>query len=78
MDATPCGLCLIINNVEFEQYSELKNRKGSDVDCDKLERRFKSLNFSVDVKRNLKYKVNISNVVGDSKKLVQPAVIQVK
>ncbi|XP_063065331.1 caspase-9 [Engraulis encrasicolus] len=56
MDATPCGLCLIINNVEFEQYSELKNRKGSDVDCEKLERRFKSLNFSVDVKRNLKYK----------------------
>lgn len=57
MDASPCGLCLIINNVEFEQHSDLKDRKGSDIDSDKLERRFRSLNFDVVVKRNLKYKV---------------------
>lgn len=59
MDASPCGLCLIINNVEFEQHSDLKDRKGSDIDSDKLERRFRSLNFDVVVKRNLKYKVSM-------------------
>ncbi|XP_078110651.1 caspase-9 [Sander vitreus] len=54
MDASPCGLCLIINNVEFEPKSNLSNRKGSNIDCDKLERRFKALNFIVEVKTNLK------------------------
>ncbi|XP_075882237.1 caspase-9 [Nelusetta ayraudi] len=54
MDARPCGHCLIINNVEFEPQSELNNRKGSDVDCEKLERRFKALSFIVEVKKNLK------------------------
>ncbi|CAL8325840.1 unnamed protein product [Merluccius merluccius] len=56
MDASPCGHCLIINNVKFEPNTDLKNRKGSDIDCDKLEKRFKSLNFIVTVKTNLKYK----------------------
>lgn len=59
MDASPCGHCLIINNVEFEPQSELSNRKGSNIDCDKLERRFKKLNFIVDVKSNLKQKVRL-------------------
>ncbi|XP_018530647.1 caspase-9 [Lates calcarifer] len=54
MDASPCGHCLIINNVEFEPQSELSNRKGSNIDCDKLERRFKALSFIVEVKTNLK------------------------
>ncbi|KAG7520153.1 caspase-9 [Solea senegalensis] len=54
MDASPCGHCLIINNVEFDSQSELSNRKGSNIDCDKLESRFKSLNFIVEVKTNLK------------------------
>ncbi|XP_075949337.1 caspase-9 [Anarhichas minor] len=54
MDASPCGHCLIINNVEFEPESELSNRKGSNIDCDKLEGRFKALNFIVEVKTNLK------------------------
>lgn len=54
MDASPCGHCLIINNVEFEPKSELNNRKGSNIDCDKLERRFKALNFIVEVRTNLK------------------------
>ncbi|XP_047663402.1 caspase-9 isoform X2 [Tachysurus fulvidraco] len=56
MEASPCGVCLIINNVEFDSGSELKNRLGSDIDCEKLERRFRSLNFHVLVKRNLKCK----------------------
>lgn len=56
MEASPCGHCLIINNVDFEPNADLSNRTGSNVDCDKLERRFKSLNFIVAVKTNLKYK----------------------
>ncbi|XP_062314895.1 caspase-9 [Osmerus eperlanus] len=56
LDASPCGQCLIINNVDFEPKSELSNRKGSDIDCDKLEQRFRSLNFVVVVKRNLRQK----------------------
>ncbi|XP_041801733.1 caspase-9 [Chelmon rostratus] len=54
MDSSPCGHCLIINNVEFEPQSELNNRKGSNIDCDKLESRFQALNFIVEVKTNLK------------------------
>lgn len=57
MDASPCGHCLIINNVEFEPQSELNNRKGSDIDCEKLERRFTALSFIVEVKTNLKQRV---------------------
>lgn len=57
MDASPCGHCLIINNVEFEPQSTLNNRKGSDIDCEKLERRFKTLSFIVEVKKNLKQRV---------------------
>lgn len=56
MDASPCGICLIINNVDFEPASELKDRKGSNIDCDKMEKRFNALNFEVIVKRNLKKK----------------------
>ncbi|KAM9856256.1 caspase-9 [Aulostomus maculatus] len=56
MDSSPCGHCLIINNVEFEPQSELSNRTGSNIDCDKLEGRFKALNFIVEVKTNLKQK----------------------
>lgn len=59
MDASPCGICLIINNVDFDPDCDLKDRKGSDIDCDKLEKRFKALNFEVIAKRNLKYKVSI-------------------
>ncbi|KAL6119979.1 casp9 [Pungitius sinensis] len=56
MDASPCGHCLIINNVEFEPESQLSCRKGSNIDCDKLEKRFKALNFIVEVRTNLKQK----------------------
>ncbi|XP_066526350.1 caspase-9 [Hoplias malabaricus] len=54
MDASPCGICLIINNVQFDPASNLNERKGSDIDCDKLEGRFKALHFQVVVKKNLK------------------------
>ncbi|XP_016135669.1 caspase-9 isoform X2 [Sinocyclocheilus grahami] len=56
MDASPCGICLIINNVDFDPDCDLKDRTGSDIDCDKMEKRFKALNFEVIAKRNLKYK----------------------
>lgn len=59
MEASPCGVCLIINNVEFDAGSDLNNRTGSDIDSEKLERRFKSLNFHVIAKRNLKCKVSV-------------------
>jgi len=59
MDASRCGHCLIINNVEFEPKTDLSYREGSNVDCAKLEKRFKSLNFIVAVKTNLKSKVSL-------------------
>ncbi|XP_061591044.1 caspase-9 [Cololabis saira] len=68
MDASPCGLCLIINNMEFEPQSELSNRKGSNIDSEKLERRFKALNFIVEVKTNLKQKQIKQNLSALSKK----------
>lgn len=64
MDASPCGHCLIINNVEFDPQSELSNRRGSNIDCDKLESRFKALNFIVDVKTNLKQRVRSQSSEG--------------
>ncbi|XP_061830727.1 caspase-9 isoform X1 [Nerophis lumbriciformis] len=54
MDTSPCGHCLIINNVEFEPQSKLSRRLGSNIDCDKMERRFKAMNFMVEVRTNLK------------------------
>ncbi|TRY54332.1 hypothetical protein DNTS_021308, partial [Danionella cerebrum] len=56
MDSSPCGICLIINNVNFEAISGLKDRKGSNIDSDKMETRFKALNFEVIAKKNLKFK----------------------
>lgn len=61
MDANPCGHCLIINNVEFEPRSELKDRKGSDADRDRLESRFEALNFIVKVKTNLTQRVRTAS-----------------
>uniref|UniRef100_A0A8D0HDT5 Caspase-9 n=1 Tax=Sphenodon punctatus TaxID=8508 RepID=A0A8D0HDT5_SPHPU len=53
----PCGYCLIINNVNFSQGSDLSLRAGSDVDCEKLERRFRLLCFEVLTQRDLKAQV---------------------
>ncbi|KAK7930458.1 hypothetical protein WMY93_006853 [Mugilogobius chulae] len=68
MDASPSGHCLIINNVEFEPRSELNDRIGSNVDRDKLERRFKELNFAVEVKTNLTQRQIKRELSGLSKK----------
>ncbi|XP_061830743.1 caspase-9 isoform X2 [Nerophis lumbriciformis] len=64
MDTSPCGHCLIINNVEFEPQSKLSRRLGSNIDCDKMERRFKAMNFMVEVRTNLKQRVSHNRFPG--------------
>ncbi|NXQ95302.1 CASP9 protein, partial [Sagittarius serpentarius] len=54
LKADPCGHCLILNNVHFSGGSDLLTRDGSDVDCGKLEKRFKALRFNVLTRRDLK------------------------
>uniref|UniRef100_A0A8D0BUE6 Caspase-9 n=1 Tax=Salvator merianae TaxID=96440 RepID=A0A8D0BUE6_SALMN len=49
----PCGYCLIVNNVNFSVASGLARRVGSDVDCQRLEKRFKSLHFEVFTQKDL-------------------------
>nr|XP_060614703.1 caspase-9 [Anolis sagrei ordinatus] len=49
----PCGYCLIINNVNFTEASRLGRRSGSDLDCKRMEERFKSLCFEVLTRRDL-------------------------
>nr|KAF6443267.1 caspase 9 [Molossus molossus] len=53
LNADPCGHCLIINNVNFCLKSGLSTRTGSNVDCEKLQRRFRLLRFVVEVKSDL-------------------------
>ncbi|XP_072569702.1 caspase-9-like isoform X2 [Paramormyrops kingsleyae] len=64
MDASHCGLCLIINNVKFLPESYLRSRNGSNIDCDKLEKRFKSLNFIVDVQQDLTHEATKNLIPG--------------
>ncbi|KAM4737615.1 caspase-9 isoform 2-T2 [Anableps anableps] len=68
MDSSPCGYCLIINNADFEPQCELSNRKGSNIDSEKLERRFLALNFTVEVKTNLKQRQIKHELLALSKK----------
>ncbi|XP_038062407.1 caspase-8-like [Patiria miniata] len=51
MDRRSRGLCMIINNVDFEGSHE--PRLGSDTDTGKLERLFNKLHFQVEVEKNL-------------------------
>nr|XP_040145081.1 caspase-9 [Ictidomys tridecemlineatus] len=60
--ADPCGHCLIINNVNFSRASGLSTRLGSNVDCEKMQRRFRSLHFTVEVTCNLTAKVQSPHV----------------
>ncbi|NWI13531.1 CASP9 protein, partial [Crypturellus soui] len=53
LKADPCGYCLILNNVNFSPDSELSTRAGSSVDCEKLQKRFKSLHFDVVTRQDL-------------------------
>ncbi|KAM9269995.1 caspase-9 [Morus bassanus] len=54
LKADPCGYCLILNNVNFSRESDLSTREGSNVDCKKLEKRFKALRFNVLIRQDLK------------------------
>ncbi|XP_075293612.1 caspase-9 isoform X2 [Opisthocomus hoazin] len=60
--ADPCGYCLILNNVTFSRDSHLSNRDGSDVDCEKLEKRFRALRFYVLTRRDLKAREMVSEL----------------
>ncbi|KAM6371756.1 caspase-9 [Pluvialis apricaria] len=62
LKADPCGHCLIINNVNFSSHSDLSTRKGSNVDCEKLEKRFKALRFRVLTRQNLKAQEMVSEL----------------
>ncbi|XP_074970054.1 caspase-9 [Phalacrocorax aristotelis] len=62
LKADPCGYCLILNNVNFSRGSDLSTRDGSDVDCKKLEKRFKALRFNVLTRRNLKAEEMVSEL----------------
>ncbi|XP_069731045.1 caspase-9 [Phaenicophaeus curvirostris] len=62
LKANPCGHCLILNNVNFSGDSDLSTRDGSDVDCEKLEKRFKALCFNVLTRRNLKAQEMVSEL----------------
>uniref|UniRef100_A0A8C0EYC7 Caspase 9 n=1 Tax=Bubo bubo TaxID=30461 RepID=A0A8C0EYC7_BUBBB len=62
LKADPCGHCLILNNVNFSRDSDLSTRDGSDVDCEKLEKRFKALRFDVLTRRDLKAQEMVSEL----------------
>uniref|UniRef100_A0A8C8B214 Caspase 9 n=1 Tax=Otus sunia TaxID=257818 RepID=A0A8C8B214_9STRI len=62
LKADPCGHCLILNNVNFSGDSDLSTREGSDVDCEKLEKRFKALCFDVLTRRDLKAQEMVSEL----------------
>ncbi|XP_051027618.1 caspase-9 [Acomys russatus] len=63
LDSDPCGHCLIINNVNFCPSSGLNMRTGSNVDCEKLHRRFRWLHFMVEVKHDLTAKKMVAALV---------------
>ncbi|XP_047383744.1 caspase-9 [Sciurus carolinensis] len=63
LSAEPCGHCLIINNVSFSPASGLGARSGSNVDCEKMQRRFRSLHFNVEVKCDLTAKAMVQALV---------------
>ncbi|NXU94932.1 CASP9 protein, partial [Xiphorhynchus elegans] len=54
LKADPCGHCLILNNVNFSRDSCLSTRVGSDIDCEKLQRRFRALHFDILTRKDLK------------------------
>ncbi|XP_036601453.1 caspase-9 [Trichosurus vulpecula] len=56
LNSDPCGYCLIINNVDFHSSSGLSVRTGSNIDCEKMQKRFQALHFAVEVEWNLSAK----------------------
>ncbi|ELW68604.1 Caspase-9, partial [Tupaia chinensis] len=63
LDADPCGYCLVINNVNFCPESGLGSRTGSNVDCEKVQRRFRLLHFMVEVQCDLTAKKMLQALV---------------
>ncbi|XP_026541376.1 caspase-9 isoform X2 [Notechis scutatus] len=53
LNSEPCGYCLIINNVHFHKDTDLKHRLGSNIDRQRLEKRFRALHFEVLTKEDL-------------------------
>uniref|UniRef100_A0A670ZIC7 Caspase 9 n=1 Tax=Pseudonaja textilis TaxID=8673 RepID=A0A670ZIC7_PSETE len=53
LNSEPCGYCLIINNVHFDKDTDLKHRLGSNIDRQRLEKRFQALHFEVLTKEDL-------------------------
>ncbi|XP_074074476.1 caspase-9 isoform X2 [Macrotis lagotis] len=53
LNSDPCGYCLIINNMDFDASSGLSVRTGSNIDCEKMQKRFQALHFAVEVECNL-------------------------
>ncbi|XP_072739829.1 caspase-9 [Ciconia boyciana] len=62
LKADPCGHCLILNNVHFSRDSDLSTRDGSNVDCEKLEKRFKALRFNVLTRQDLQAEEMVSEL----------------
>ena len=52
MQSCPRGLCLIINNTQFVESADLKQRDGSDADALNLQKLFLALHYTVTVLRN--------------------------
>lgn len=61
LTSEPCGYCLIINNVNFDKDTDLKRRLGSNVDCQRLEKRFRALHFEILTKEDLTAQVSVSS-----------------
>ena len=57
MKSVPRGICVILNNEEFQQSMDkdnyLQDREGSSVDAENLEDVFRSFGFDVESKKNL-------------------------
>ncbi|KAM4647028.1 LOW QUALITY PROTEIN: caspase-9-like [Amazona ochrocephala] len=60
--ADPCGRCLILNNINFTTGLGLSTRHGSDVDCEKLEKRFRALSFDVLTQRDMEARDMVSEL----------------
>ncbi|PAA94436.1 hypothetical protein BOX15_Mlig019067g1 [Macrostomum lignano] len=64
MDSKIRGLCIIVNNQDYFNSDDFKERAGTDLDERRLERLFKSLRFHVKIFKNLDAKDiywNLSN-----------------
>ncbi|XP_003737022.1 caspase-3 [Galendromus occidentalis] len=47
------GICVIVNQKEFEPHTQLNERRGTDVDAENLKKTFQALSFEVHMQKNL-------------------------